>query len=311
MNNKREEISLKTREIYLNQHNNYLKDKITFDRFLNMVKDPAYFHLEQKDFEGKHILDAGCGNTGYFEVAMHELGVEHMTCLDLGSEWIEPLSTFLQGYGDEGGIKNIDYVSGSTDDLPFRDESFDMVFSNGVLPHLADVKQVEQAFSELARVTKPGGYLYIILGCPGGLVEEELLPALRGYYDRNLEFKKLIDNLTPDMFSELFKVINDGMKKNTGETFEYEKLDKLFDIDFCTSVQNIIQAPTRLIMELDEEFILSKFKEYNFIDVKQCKRFVKRENFRKFLAPLHYDTSNTYAKILYGAGNLEFIARKG
>lgn len=84
MNNK--QINNATRGIYLKQHNNYLTDEITFQRFLNMVNDLTYFHLTTEDFKGKRILDVGCGNTGYFQVAMSNLGVEHITCLDLGTD---------------------------------------------------------------------------------------------------------------------------------------------------------------------------------------------------------------------------------
>lgn len=302
----RDEIPLKTRAIYLKQHNNYLNDEVTFKRFLNMTKDPSYFHLSKSDFEGKKILDAGCGNTGYFQVAMNELKVEHMTCLDLGDEWIKPLSSFLE----KKGITNIDYVSGSTDELPFPDESFDMVFSNGVLMHLVDVNQVNKALKELARVTKRGGYFYVVLGCPRGFIEEEFFPALRNYYANNNSFREVIDNLNPEIVKNFFLTINNGIKEHTGESFNTEKLDELFDIDFCTTVQNIIQAPTRLIKELDEEYIMNKFDELGFEDIKRCKRYVHRNNIRKYLAPLHFDNSSLYSQLLYGDGNLEYIARK-
>lgn len=302
------EISMQTRSIYLKQHSNYLKDDTTFKRFYNMVANPSYFHLTSEDFKGKKVLDAGCGNTGYFQVAMHDYGVEHMTCLDLGEEWIDVLKTFLENYGDEG-IHNVSYVSGSTDDLPFEDNTFDIVFSNGVLMHLADEDMIERAFNELARVTKPGGYLYVILGCPGGLVEKEILPAIRNYYLSNPLFKNLIDNLSTDDFVELFKFISENSKGTISE-FNEDVIKRLFDVDFCTTVQNITQVPTRWIMELSEDYAKSKLEELGFDEIKRCKRFVERKNIRKYVSPLHYETSSKWGKILYGPGNIEFIARK-
>lgn len=302
------EINKKTRKVYLNQHNNYLADDIIFKRFMGMVSDPAYFHLTKKDFKGAKILDAGCGNTAYFEVAMHRYGVREITCLDLGKEWIAPLSAALKSRGvPENKVK---YVSGSTDKLPFPDNSFDITFSNGVLMHLASMDQIKKAFRELARVTKPGGYFYVIFGNPGGLLEKEVWPALRQSYRSNDEFKDLIDNLTPGNFTELFNTMADGMKKNTGEKFNYSKLAPLFDLDFCTTLQNLIQVPKRFILEITEDVILDWFRQNNFIAPKRCKRFVKRKNIRKFFAPLHYDNSTKFSKLLYGPGNLEFIARK-
>lgn len=300
------EITKKTRDIYQAQHLNYLTDDVTYQRFLKMVSDPAYFHLKKKDFAGKRILDAGCGNTGYFQEAMHNLGVEKCVCLDIGTEWIDPLKGFL----DKKGITNIEYVSGSTDDLPFQDNDFDMVFSNGVLQHLPDMNSIRTAFSELARVTKPQGYLYVILSNPGGLLEEEIMPGLRRYYNKNAEFKQLVDSLDPSVFQELFATIRKGMIENSSDDFNSNEVAALFDIDFCTTAQNVMQVPKRWVLELDEQFVNEMYKNHNFDAPMRCRRYVERKNIRKFFAPLHYDLNNKFSKILYGPGNLEFIARK-
>ena len=127
-------IAKKTRDIYLHQHNQYLKDDVLFARFLAMVSDPTYFHLTSEDFLNKRVLDAGCGNTAYFQIVMHQMGVKHMTCLDLGKAWIKPLKTALQSRGIPNDF--ITYKSGSTDQLPFANETFDITFSNVVLIHL-------------------------------------------------------------------------------------------------------------------------------------------------------------------------------
>src|SRR5918996_348034 len=45
---------------------------------------------------------------------------------------------------------------GSVTELPFRDESFDLVVSFKVLAHVPDI---DRALAEVARVTRPGGRL--------------------------------------------------------------------------------------------------------------------------------------------------------
>lgn len=304
----RKDTAEKTRDVYLEQHNIYLKDDVTFDRFVKMVSDISYFHLPEGALKEARILDAGCGNTAYFQVAMHRFGVSHQTCLELGDEWVDPLKTKLQE--QDIPLENFTFVSGSTDDLPFSDGEFDYVFSNGVLPHLNDVEQAEKAFKELSRVTKKGGSLYIILGAAGGLFEEKLFEAVREYYRENDLFKTFIDNISPDTFQTIFAQIADGMQKYTGESFNYTKIAKLFDWDFCAFVQNVTQVPTRLCLELDENWTREQFKLNGFDEPKRCRRYVVRKNIRKYEAPLHYNSDLTISKILYGDGNMEWIAQK-
>ena len=45
-------------------------------------------------------------------------------------------------------------------DLPFADDSFDVVFSHGVLHHVPEIKQAQ---SEIHRVLHPGGELVIMV----------------------------------------------------------------------------------------------------------------------------------------------------
>jgi len=87
------ESEIATRKVYQAQHNQYLSDKKMYQRFLAMAEDLAYYGLEKNDLAGKIILDAGCGNSGYFQHAMYKHGVSEIHCLDIGEEWIQPLKS--------------------------------------------------------------------------------------------------------------------------------------------------------------------------------------------------------------------------
>ncbi|MBL4683605.1 MAG: class I SAM-dependent methyltransferase [Nannocystaceae bacterium] len=52
--------------------------------------------------------------------------------------------------------RGLDVCEGSATELPFEDESFDVVYSFKVLAHISEI---DKALSEMARVTRPGGHL--------------------------------------------------------------------------------------------------------------------------------------------------------
>ena len=77
------------------------------------------------------------------------------------------------------------------------------------------------------------------------------------------------------------------------------------------TVQNIITyAPVRLTQFLDEDWIREQYVAHNFYEPKRPRRYVKRKNIRKYLAQLHYCIDQEISKILYGSGNLEFMAQR-
>lgn len=306
MENK-EQIAKRTKDIYIKQHKNYADD-VVFERFYNMVSDPHYYHLTLEDFKGKKVLDAGCGNSAYLEVALLDFGVESLTCLDLGEDWIPELKSALIKRGAD--ISKVNFVPGSTDNLPFPDGTFDIVFSNGVLMHLVDEEQIEKSFVELSRVTKPGGYFYSVGSNPGGLMEAKIFPAIREYYNENAEFKDFIDNLSVQDVNEAVNQFNAIQAKNSLNTINPDTVKQLFDIDYLTFLQNVIQVPKRHIFYMTEEWTRKRYLENGFEEPKRCKRFVVRKNIRQFMAPFHFDTSTKLARVLFGNGNLEFISKK-
>ena len=91
--------------------------------------------------EGKDILEIGCG-TG---MILKE---------------IDPIARSAKGIDISPGMleqakaRGLDVQVASATELPFEDESFDMVYSFKVLAH---VEEIEKAMSEVARVLRPGG----------------------------------------------------------------------------------------------------------------------------------------------------------
>ncbi|KAH8803717.1 S-adenosyl-L-methionine-dependent methyltransferase [Xylogone sp. PMI_703] len=103
-----------------------------------------------------HILDVGCG-PGTITLDLAKLvpngkviGLEH----ESAQEMIQESGRAAQ----ENKIHNIEFVTGDALALPFSDATFDITHAHQVLQHLRDPVL---ALREMARVTKPNGYVAV------------------------------------------------------------------------------------------------------------------------------------------------------
>jgi ubiquinone/menaquinone biosynthesis C-methylase UbiE len=94
-------------------------------------------------------LEIGAG-TGYFSLNLLQAGaIERATATDISPGMLAK----LEGNAERLGLK-VKTAAAEAETLPFGDESFDLVFGHAVLHHIPDLGQ---AFSEFARVLRPGG----------------------------------------------------------------------------------------------------------------------------------------------------------
>ena len=104
-------------------------------------------------WKDKNVLEVGCG-TGSDLIEFARKGAI-VTGIDLSTKSIELAKRRLEIYQYVGGVFEADAES-----LPFEDNTFDMVYSLGVLHHTPDT---EKAISEIYRVLKPGGNVKVML----------------------------------------------------------------------------------------------------------------------------------------------------
>lgn len=110
-----------------------------------------------------HILDAGCGG-GRYACALAAFGAKQVVGVDLSETNIETARRWRK---ESRFAERLHFEVGSLDRLNFDDGTFDFVFSNGVVHHMADP---EQGIAELLRVLKPGGVgFFKVMPKPGGL----------------------------------------------------------------------------------------------------------------------------------------------
>jgi ubiquinone/menaquinone biosynthesis C-methylase UbiE len=94
-------------------------------------------------------LEIGSG-TGYFSLNLLQMGtIERLTATDISPGMLARLSATAQGLG-----LAVETVATEAEQLPFEDESFDLVFGHAVLHHIPDL---DRAFAEFLRVLRPGG----------------------------------------------------------------------------------------------------------------------------------------------------------
>lgn len=312
MSGKYSDIANKTREIFTAQHKNYAKDDEIFQRFLRVARDPSFYALPGDYFKEISVLDAGCGNTGYFQVAMHELGAAKITCLDLGTEWMPSLRAVTTKHGVPE--KKIECVDGTITALPFENESFDFVASIGVIMHLESIAESEIAIREMARVTRVGGHLYVYVGIDKpGLVDEYIVPALRNAYKNNKEFQEYVDQLSPERVrSDIRDCYMSAAAHDPAITPEFvDAALRLFTLDSSTFLQDLLQVPMQQAPKLSAEWAKGILESAGFGEIERVpERYWQRSDFRKFLAPLHYRRDVPLAKLLYGGGHIKLSAKK-
>jgi 2-polyprenyl-3-methyl-5-hydroxy-6-metoxy-1,4-benzoquinol methylase len=101
----------------------------------------------------KKILEIGCG-IGVDSIQLAKRGYA-VTAVDL----TENALTVARQFAAHRGV-NIDFRLGNAEGLDFPDQSFDAVYSFGVLHHTPDI---ERSVAEVHRVLRPGGTAYVML----------------------------------------------------------------------------------------------------------------------------------------------------
>lgn len=104
--------------------------------------------------KGKRILDFGCGY-GSFLIYCLKRGYD-VTGVDISRQRLEFFSVIFELSGLPEFLRSR-YIIYDGRNLPFSDNSFDVVVANQVLEH---VRRVREVIAELGRVLKKGGILY-------------------------------------------------------------------------------------------------------------------------------------------------------
>jgi ubiquinone/menaquinone biosynthesis C-methylase UbiE len=104
---------------------------------------------------GERVLDLGSGAGTDSLLAAQMVGERgQVTGIDMTPQMLAK----ARAAAAEMGASNVEFVESEAESLPFPDESFDVVISNGVIDLIPDKDAV---FAELFRVLAPGGRIQI------------------------------------------------------------------------------------------------------------------------------------------------------
>jgi SAM-dependent methyltransferase len=104
---------------------------------------------------GERVLDLGSGAGTDSLIAAQMVGEQGSVT---GIDMTPAMLAKARAAAVEMKVVHVDFVEGEAERLPFADESFDAVISNGVIDLVPDK---DAAFSELHRVLVPGGRMQV------------------------------------------------------------------------------------------------------------------------------------------------------
>ncbi|MCF8128698.1 MAG: methyltransferase domain-containing protein [Deltaproteobacteria bacterium] len=125
---------------------------------------------------GEKILDIGCG--GGVETILAAM-MTGETGRAVGVDMVPEMLEKAQANLELTGLKNVSFEKASGENLPFPENSFHVVISNGVINLIPDK---EGALTEILRVLKPGGRLMVADQVTAGTLQKDIKARVASWF---------------------------------------------------------------------------------------------------------------------------------
>src|SRR5690349_7035184 len=203
--------------------------------------------MEFEKFRGARLLEVGCGmGTDLLQFAR---GGARCTGVDLTPRSVEITRHRFRLYVADG-----DFMISDGEHLPFRSESFDVVYSNGVLHHTPDTAG---SIREVHRVLRPGGVAKIMLYHRNSLNYWVEIVLRRGVL--GLEFLR---GRSAEQIMSCVIEFSDHDARPLVKVYSRRQVRELFGMfkDVRVDVEQLMRAELRFLSPLIPDALLEKLR---------------------------------------------------
>ncbi len=189
--------------------------------------------------EGAKVLEVGCGTAGMW--VGHDDLIARCALLTLTDMSDGMLSA---ARGNIGERKNVAYALTDIQDIPFADDSFDVVIANSMLYH---VPKMESALREVRRVLKNGGVFYCAT-----YGEHNFIDVLADWFELDGESFRPNHNFTMQNGEQILKAAFTNVEAEYYEdSLQITNIDDLVNyLRSLVSFKAIIDLPSERIHEI-------------------------------------------------------------
>ena len=195
------------------QYNNWAEDHDWMTLKYDQQSRKSYYSFIEKDLKNKNLLDVGCGNG-------HDL-VYYRDVLGANISGVDPSEKQVALANERLGA---DFAKvGYDQEIPFSDNSFDILVSKWALQGFKDISKFYQ---EAIRILRPGGEMVVLATHPmRHFLEKTEKP--RDYFKKEIVTSWIYDHTLP--LQEYSHTMNDYFSPLFFENFVLEKYLEEYD----------------------------------------------------------------------------------
>jgi ubiquinone/menaquinone biosynthesis C-methylase UbiE/uncharacterized protein YbaR (Trm112 family) len=193
-----------------------------------------------KTLRSKIILDIGNGGK------LVSTDIDTMVAIDISQTVMNRLSQ-QAGQNVQLDKPSVIAITGKAQELPFKNDSFDLTFCSGLLHHLGGQQKSEvTAVTEMRRVTRQGGYILALepnLLYPAGILMNLIGTLSESVFVNRFGFVPHERSLSPMKLVSFFEKAGCSKIGISGSTFTFNLLPLSIQRGITNSLDRLVETP--------------------------------------------------------------------